>query len=187
MKKLMIAAAIVCAAAFSQAAVIQWNVNNIYDEGGVNKITAAGGYSVYLFTTATYDTTDWANLDSSTFATMIAKGESVTITADGTAKETTGVQHTTLEKLGLVPGNSYSVYAVAVNSAMDKYYVSTASTPTGVSPVEADVSLFGMGSQKSRTLNTETGYIGWQSVPEPTSGLLLLLGVAGLALRRRRA
>ena len=27
----------------------------------------------------------------------------------------------------------------------------------------------------------------WQSIPEPTSGLLLLLGVAGLALRRRRA
>ena len=27
----------------------------------------------------------------------------------------------------------------------------------------------------------------WQSVPEPTSGLLMLLGMAGLALRRRRA
>ena len=27
----------------------------------------------------------------------------------------------------------------------------------------------------------------WNAVPEPTSGLLLLIGVAGLALRRRRA
>ena len=38
---------------------------------------------------------------------------------------------------------------------------------------------------------TTSGTTGWtatvSSVPEPTSGLLLLLGVAGLALRRRRA
>ena len=27
----------------------------------------------------------------------------------------------------------------------------------------------------------------WTAVPEPTSGLLLVLGVAGLALRRKRA
>lgn len=32
-----------------------------------------------------------------------------------------------------------------------------------------------------------SGAIAWQSVPEPTSGLLMLVGLAGLALRRRRA
>ena len=32
-----------------------------------------------------------------------------------------------------------------------------------------------------------TGWYTASSIPEPTSGLLLLLGVAGLALRRRRA
>ena len=31
------------------------------------------------------------------------------------------------------------------------------------------------------------GWVASSSVPEPTSGLLLLLGVAGLALRRKQA
>ena len=34
----------------------------------------------------------------------------------------------------------------------------------------------------------ETPTVGkWSAVPEPTSGLLLLLGMAGLALKRKRA
>jgi hypothetical protein len=36
----------------------------------------------------------------------------------------------------------------------------------------------GFGTQASNT---------WVAVPEPTSGLLMLLGVAGLALKRKRA
>jgi len=35
--------------------------------------------------------------------------------------------------------------------------------------------------------NNSSPNTGWVAVPEPTSGLLLLLGVAGLALKRKRA
>ena len=39
-------------------------------------------------------------------------------------------------------------------------------------------------------LNSANGYAGgawYTAVPEPTSGLLMLLGMAGLALKRKRA
>ena len=36
-------------------------------------------------------------------------------------------------------------------------------------------------------MTSATAASNWQSVPEPTSGLLLLLGMAGLALKRKRA
>ena len=41
----------------------------------------------------------------------------------------------------------------------------------------------GAGNMQSATQNASN----WAAVPEPTSGLLMLIGIAGLALRRRRA
>jgi len=37
------------------------------------------------------------------------------------------------------------------------------------------------------TTGYSSGQLGWFAIPEPTSGLLLLIGMAGLALKRKRA
>ena len=57
----------------------------------------------------------------------------------------------------------------------------TSAAKTAVAP---ETGAAGVAFGNLQTATTTAG--AWQSVPEPTSGLLLLLGMAGLALRRKQ-
>lgn len=184
MKKLMITAAIVCAAALSQAASVKWSETNLY---AGNSTTRYSG-TLYLFDAGTTSVASlYAALGTSTdlTATMSASAiNSMAITA------TSGMKTSSEFTYGS-DGNTYNLYFAAILKSGDKDYVYISAEKSYVENVSMTPTVaFGNQGTGSQSLPTADGFQGagkWSTVPEPTSGLLMLLGVAGLALKRKRA
>lgn len=85
---------------------------------------------------------------------------------------------------------AFSTDALTVGSDYTFYYILKDGGNQLTSASSSERSALGTGSQTLNFGNQATytsNASNWQAVPEPTSGILLLLGVAGLALKRKRA
>ena len=190
MKKLMIAAAIVCAAAFSQAATCSWSTGYVWGNlGGVNNYDTGSVGSYWL---VALGSTDVANYAVDTHGALVYKN-------DGKYQKT-GVAGTAItdpygvagQILDLTAANNGDKYALIIyDSSVGAWGVSDVAMLAGISadpPLNAnDITFSNYIDMEWDNTPEVVANQALVNVPEPTSGLLLLLGVAGLALKRRRA
>ena len=90
------------------------------------------------------------------------------------------IASTTFEVGSAVATTSYDFYFVIEDAG--KEFTSATKSAVASATGTANIAFGNMASQTQDSSNW-----GGSAVPEPTSGLLMLLGVAGLALRRKRA
>ena len=190
---MMIALAAVAAGVAVQAATVDWQ----YQVTASATDYHASNYALYLV-----DATKWdaakagAGITADTFTdnsivyaqTTFASGTgksatSKTYISNKVGTTTSGASATALADTIVAEGGTLNVYYVILDTSKDpsEYYASSKTALTGRSATGTAIQT-GFGSVANSAVTwTAT------SVPEPTSGLLMLLGIAGLALKRRRA
>ena len=199
MKKLMVMFAAAAVAVGAQAANVSWTISGVTEKG-----TALTAGHVYMFFA---ESAASASSQTAALTALAGKGASA-VTAglgdsvwDDTKKATAagnfsmgksaalgGYTLPTNADLGLSGDTTYYVYAVVFDtdtiSDTSNYIVTNIASGKTRDDASSLATNFNLGSQASATWNavkTST------DVPEPTSGLLMLIGMAGLALRRKRA
>ena len=191
MKKLMIAVAIVCAAAVSQAASATWQISNVYKSDDASTRAASGSYTGYFFLDSgdTSMAAITAILEGS--GTAAEKIASLSGKALQSSALTGSGRISTTVDFGSLADGSYQGYTVVIDgtpAAAENYIIGPDVKVTVTSIGDSSI-----GSWNAGTVS-QAGYSALSSgptppapIPEPTSGLLVVLGLAGLALRRRRA
>ena len=182
MKKLMFMLAAIATAVSVQAASVDWTCTNVKDGDG----NAISGIA-YFVNAATLSQSDAkAFTKASDWTTALSGMYSWTPTTAGKYTAASAVENATL---GLTDGTASQAYLVIFDTATitdaSHYYMTEVKSFEALGGTETASVKWGSQSTASQAAGAWTSVTG--SVPEPTSGLLMLLGMAGLALRRKRA
>ena len=183
MKKLMLVAAVALCAAYANAASFLWKSSaNMTDSSGntLTSMSPAGTLAlVYLGKDAS--NVDW------TKAKVVDTATPNFVSSMGKTSATTSSTFTfSMDKYG-----NGDIFGVVFKDGSDKlYYLQQGDdnykptyTISGLSDPTSTLSDFNFASTSFYGTTSPSAAV----VPEPTSAMLLLLGMAGLALKRKRA
>ena len=187
MKKMFVVTAAIALAVATQAASVDWSV-------GASSWTMSDGSKpakntvVYLI-----DGGQWATIQAAIDggATSFTTSDAGIIAIGQTSNTKGYVNGGTATSSSLVAGQTYNLAYMVFDSSAGQFYASATKSVAAYDPSSAD---FGETTYANfdATNFTTTGLSGgWSDaggspIPEPTSGLLLLVGAGMLALRRKQ-
>lgn len=177
MKKLMVILGIALTCSAASAASVLWSASETFADSTGAEFSETRNIAAYLFDAGTVEQSAIFNSWKSGSADV--SGAKVTSTwYDAYQLDVTAQIGDSGEK---------SLYWVVVNG--DELFISSVNTQS-ISAIGETYFDWADESGSVFADATSFGGAGWYTgaaVPEPTSGLLMLLGMAGLALRRKRA
>lgn len=180
MKKLMLAFVAIATAVVAQAASFDWKTST------TGKLYAADGATLFDGTAYIFDSaavTQAAVLEAFASNTLdLSKALDDKSVSAGKISATSGEAFS-----WGTAGAVLNSFVVAVSG--DNIFISD-TVPATAPAISYETVTFSLKNQSQAGIQTgDFSQGGWYTaaVPEPTSGLLMLLGMAGLALRRRRA
>ena len=188
MKKLMMAAAIVCVAVGVQAAAVVWSVSGgVYSdaEGAATTSLPSGSSLVLVVMTSA---SDWENAVDVGGLSGVSKDAISLNTKAAKLGQVSGTLEFTYDATSKLVNGNY--LALMVKDSKGLHQLTYTTGDDAESAMDAVWEISGIANNSSSVTGVSiaaTGNFTAESIPEPTSGLLLLLGMAGLALKRKRA
>ncbi len=189
MKKLIIALVVTATAVAVQAASFNWKTGTSQQVYAMNTSDRAGTLTAYLFNSSAYAQADVLSaFNSGTFNSLTKLSSVQTASTGAIQTSATGNAFTWGDA-----GDSLTAYfaIIMTKEGNDYLYISPTANGTGLVSGTTTLSFSAKATSQAAAFDASAGYqgAGWYAaaVPEPTSGLLMLLGIAGLALKRKRA